>query len=180
MQKPVAQLLDSGNLVVKDAADANPANYLWQSFDHPTDTLLPGMKLGLDLVKGINRYLQSSKSDTDPSRGYFTYQMDPNGFPQLFLMNDSIPQFRSGTWDGTQFIGSPGLNSNPLYTYEFVNTPQEIYYRFDLHSISVYSILTLNSNGVLQRLNYNPRNQDWTDYIDAPADSGDVYGLCNA
>ncbi|XP_027151637.1 G-type lectin S-receptor-like serine/threonine-protein kinase At4g27290 [Coffea eugenioides] len=180
VQKPVAQLLDSGNLVVKDAADANPANYLWQSFDHPTDTLLPGMKLGLDWVKGINRYLQSSKSKADPSRGYFTYQMDPNGFPQLFLMNDSIPQFRSGTWDGKQFIGSPGLNSNPLYTYEFVNTPQEIYYRFDLYSSSVYSILTLKSNGVLQRLNYNPRNQDWTDYLDAPADSCDDYGLCNA
>ncbi|CDP12420.1 unnamed protein product [Coffea canephora] len=40
VQKPVAQLLDSGNLVVKDAADANPENYLWQSFDHPTDTII--------------------------------------------------------------------------------------------------------------------------------------------
>ncbi|XP_028121640.1 G-type lectin S-receptor-like serine/threonine-protein kinase At4g27290 [Camellia sinensis] len=41
-QDPVAQLMKSGNLVVKDANDNN----LWQSFDYPCDTLLPGMKLG--------------------------------------------------------------------------------------------------------------------------------------
>ncbi|XP_060188685.1 G-type lectin S-receptor-like serine/threonine-protein kinase At4g27290 [Lycium barbarum] len=46
MQNPIAQLLDSGNLVVKEAGDGNPIKFLWQSFDHPTDTLLPGMKLG--------------------------------------------------------------------------------------------------------------------------------------
>ncbi|PNX65574.1 serine/threonine protein kinase, partial [Trifolium pratense] len=41
--KPVVQLLDSGNLVVKDAN--NTENFLWESFDYPGDTLLAGMKL---------------------------------------------------------------------------------------------------------------------------------------
>ncbi|RVW13865.1 Receptor-like serine/threonine-protein kinase SD1-8 [Vitis vinifera] len=45
---PVAQLLDTGNLVVREDKDADPENYLWQSFDYLTDTLLPGMKLGWD------------------------------------------------------------------------------------------------------------------------------------
>lgn len=49
---PVLQLLDSGNLVVREAD--NPDNYLWQSFDYPTDTLLPGQKLGWDHATGIN------------------------------------------------------------------------------------------------------------------------------
>jgi hypothetical protein len=35
----VIQLLESGNLVVHD-------NILWQSFDHPSNTLLDGMQLG--------------------------------------------------------------------------------------------------------------------------------------
>ena len=42
----VAQLLDSGNLVVRDRASSR---LLWQSFDPPSNTLLPGMKTGKNL-----------------------------------------------------------------------------------------------------------------------------------
>ncbi|KAJ4843363.1 hypothetical protein Tsubulata_048826 [Turnera subulata] len=43
---PVLHLLDNGNLVVKDG---NKEGYVWQSFDHPRETMLPGMLLGLNL-----------------------------------------------------------------------------------------------------------------------------------
>jgi hypothetical protein len=39
-ENPVAQLLDTGNLVVKDRNDNDPEKFLWQSFDYPCDTLL--------------------------------------------------------------------------------------------------------------------------------------------
>ena len=45
-QNPTAQLLDSGNLVMKNGNDSDPENFLWQSLDYPGNTLLPGMKLG--------------------------------------------------------------------------------------------------------------------------------------
>ncbi|KAJ6741328.1 S-LOCUS LECTIN KINASE FAMILY PROTEIN [Salix purpurea] len=35
-------LLDNGNLVIRDALDS----IIWQSFGHPTDTWLPGGKVG--------------------------------------------------------------------------------------------------------------------------------------
>ncbi|EOY12710.1 S-locus lectin protein kinase family protein, putative isoform 1 [Theobroma cacao] len=56
VRNPVAQLLDSGNLVVKDEWDES---FIWQSFDYPGDTLLPGMKIGKDFVTGLHRYLSS-------------------------------------------------------------------------------------------------------------------------
>lgn len=40
-QNPVAKLLDTGNLVIKE--DSVDETYLWQSFDYPSNTLLPGM-----------------------------------------------------------------------------------------------------------------------------------------
>nr|GLL44725.1 receptor-like serine/threonine-protein kinase SD1-8 isoform X2 [Ipomoea trifida] len=36
----IAQLLDSGNLVLRRENDENPENYLWESFEYPTDTSL--------------------------------------------------------------------------------------------------------------------------------------------
>ncbi|KAI3517264.1 hypothetical protein L1887_16477 [Cichorium endivia] len=59
---PVAQLLDTGNLVVWDKNQ----NMIWQSFDYPGDTLLPGMKIGKDLVTGMDRYLSSWRTPNDP------------------------------------------------------------------------------------------------------------------
>ncbi|XP_052622286.1 G-type lectin S-receptor-like serine/threonine-protein kinase At4g27290 [Lactuca sativa] len=55
---PVAQLLDTGNLVVWDER-SNNENPIWQSFDYPGDTLLPGMKFGKDLITGRERFLTS-------------------------------------------------------------------------------------------------------------------------
>ena len=68
---PIVQLLDSGNLVIRDGNDANSGNYLWQSFDFPIDTLLPGMKLGWDLKSGLVRTLSTWKNWDDPSAGDF-------------------------------------------------------------------------------------------------------------
>ncbi|GJN06491.1 hypothetical protein PR202_ga24221 [Eleusine coracana subsp. coracana] len=48
----VAVLLDNGNLVVRD--QANSSRILWQSFDYPGDSLLPGARLGFDSNTGNN------------------------------------------------------------------------------------------------------------------------------
>ncbi|OEL36252.1 G-type lectin S-receptor-like serine/threonine-protein kinase [Dichanthelium oligosanthes] len=56
----VAVLLDSGNLVVRD--QANSSRILWQSFDCPGDTLLPGGRLGFDRDTGKNISLTYTNS----------------------------------------------------------------------------------------------------------------------
>ncbi|WKA12312.1 hypothetical protein VitviT2T_029710 [Vitis vinifera] len=98
-QDPNAQLLESGNLVMRNGNDRDPENFLWQSFDYPCDTLLPGMKLGRNRVAGLDRYLSSWKSADDPSKGNFTYWIDPSGFPQLLLRNGLAVAFRPGPWN---------------------------------------------------------------------------------
>ncbi|KAL8046476.1 hypothetical protein ABFX02_08G179700 [Erythranthe guttata] len=110
VQNPIAQLLDSGNLVVKDAnSDDDREGFLWQSFDHPTDTLLPGMKLGWNFVTGLEVYMSSRKSSSDPATGEYTYRCDPTGYPQNILKRGETVQFRSGPWNGVAFSGNPNL-----------------------------------------------------------------------
>ncbi|OIS96800.1 g-type lectin s-receptor-like serinethreonine-protein kinase [Nicotiana attenuata] len=96
VQNPTAQLLDSGNLVVRDAT----ANYLRQSFEYPGDIALPGMKVGIDLKTGFHRSLWSWKSRNDPSRDEFTCTFHPRGFLQIFIMNGSFERYRAGPQNG--------------------------------------------------------------------------------
>ncbi|XVF70447.1 hypothetical protein PTKIN_Ptkin11bG0162400 [Pterospermum kingtungense] len=75
-ESPVAQLLDSGNFVVKDNETMEPGGtYLWQSFDYQSDALLPDMKLGKNLKTGSEWFLTSWKTPEDPSPGNFTFRL---------------------------------------------------------------------------------------------------------
>ncbi|XP_010064920.2 G-type lectin S-receptor-like serine/threonine-protein kinase At4g27290 [Eucalyptus grandis] len=180
VRNPVAQLLDSGNLVVRDAEGSDPNNFLWQSFDYPTDTLQAGMKIGWNRTSGFNRYLKSWKSIDDPSPGNFTFQLDPNGYPQLLLKQGSDIKFRTGPWNGLRFSGTPYLNTNPYYRYEFVLNEEEMYYRYVLLNRSVTSRLTLTTNGIIQRFAWIDRTQGWMLYITSPIDQCDNYASCGA
>ncbi|KAK6132618.1 hypothetical protein DH2020_033637 [Rehmannia glutinosa] len=104
VQNPVAKLLDSGNLVVKD--DKNPENFLWESFDDPTDTFLPGMKLGRNFRTGLEVYIRSWKSNSDPGPGDFMYHCDPTGYPHKILKWGGEIRYRSGPWDSDGPSGS--------------------------------------------------------------------------
>ncbi|KAK2970809.1 hypothetical protein RJ640_010081 [Escallonia rubra] len=175
---PVAQLLESGNLVVRNSNDDNPNNYMWQSFDYPSHTLLPGMKLGRNLVTGLDRYLTSWKTSDDPARGVYKFLLDPRGYPQLILMNGDKQKYESGPWIGMRFSGSQGLKPNSIYTYGLVYNQVEVYYGFQLINSLVYSRLALNPDGVVQRLTWNYRTREWNVYLSMPVDNCDSYGLC--
>lgn len=177
-QNPVAQLLDSGNLVVKDGLGRNGEYILWQSFDFPYDTLLPGMKLGWNLDMGLDMFLQSWKSIDDPAKGDFKCLIDLRGYPQLFIMKGNIIQCRSGPWNGLQFTGSPQLKPNPIFNFIFVSNRHEIYYSYELKNSSVVSRLVMSDKGVLERHIWVDRTQSWTLFFGVPTDQCDTYALC--
>ncbi|CAL5390586.1 unnamed protein product [Camellia sinensis] len=178
VQDPIGQLLESGNLVVRDANDDNPEHFLWQSFDHPCDTLLPGMKLGKNFVRGLERHLSSWKSSDDLGQGDFAFRCDPQGYPQLILSNGSIQLFRTGPWNGLGFSGTPSLKPNSIYTYGLVFTKEEAYFSHDLVNSSVVSRLALSHDGIMRRSTWIDRTQEWVLYLTAQIDNCDYYKLC--
>ncbi|XVE67272.1 hypothetical protein DITRI_Ditri08aG0147300 [Diplodiscus trichospermus] len=93
----IAQLLDSGNLVL---LQNDTRTVLWQSFDYPTNVLLPSMKFGLSFRTGLNRVLTSWKSPDDPGIGNYSLRINPSGFPQFYLYKGSSPWWRAGSWTG--------------------------------------------------------------------------------
>lgn len=176
---PVAQLLDTGNFVVKDAGDDNDESYIWQSFDYPSDTLLPGMKLGWNTKTGLNRYLTSWNSSDDPSPGEYTYSVDPRGLPQLVLRKGPVELFRSGPWYGTQFSGVPVLQVNPVFTPIFVSNADEVYYTYNI-TANIPSRFMLSQSGSVQHLSWNDRHSNWYVLFTVQEDRCDNYGLCGS
>uniref|UniRef100_A0A2N9FDE0 Receptor-like serine/threonine-protein kinase n=1 Tax=Fagus sylvatica TaxID=28930 RepID=A0A2N9FDE0_FAGSY len=177
---PIAQLLDTGNFIVKDGKENNAENILWQSFDHPADTFLPGMKYGFNLVTGLNLVLTSWKSADDPSRSDYTNQLDPNGLPQFLLRKGPTVVYRTGPWNGLHFTGMPNLQPNTIYTYEYVSNPEETYYTYQLINDSVVSRMVLTPDGKLQRFIWIDRTQSWSVYLTAQVDNCDRYASCGA
>ncbi|KAL3718380.1 hypothetical protein ACJRO7_003506 [Eucalyptus globulus] len=55
----VAQLLDSGNLVLRECNSLESADYSWQTFDYPSNTILVGMTLGWNFKTGLESHLTS-------------------------------------------------------------------------------------------------------------------------
>ncbi|XP_019169079.1 PREDICTED: receptor-like serine/threonine-protein kinase SD1-8 [Ipomoea nil] len=175
----VAQLLDSGNFVLRQENDENPGNYLWQSFDYPTDTLLPGMKLGWDAKTGRNRYVSSWKSSTDPSEGDYTFKLDINGSsPEAYLRNRDKIIHRSGAWNGVRFSGAPGIGTEGFIASSFVKTKQEIYYTFEIQNRTLYSRLLVNHTGYLERSTWIEANRIWNVFWFGPRDQCDYYKEC--
>ncbi|XP_062016439.1 G-type lectin S-receptor-like serine/threonine-protein kinase B120 [Rosa rugosa] len=65
-------LMDTGNLVLRFGGDA-----LWESSDHPSDTMLPGMKISLNKKTGQQRRFTSWAELHDPQPGKFILGIDP-------------------------------------------------------------------------------------------------------
>ncbi|CAL5355614.1 unnamed protein product [Camellia sinensis] len=102
-----ATLLDSGNFVVTEEVNNNNGStnqrVLWESFDYPTDTLLLGMKLGVNHRTGRNWSLTSWLSQDILSPGAFTMDWDPNT-RRLIIRRRGVIYWTSGALlDNTDF-----------------------------------------------------------------------------
>ncbi|XP_074307614.1 receptor-like serine/threonine-protein kinase SD1-8 isoform X2 [Silene latifolia] len=184
---PVLQLLDSGNLVMREAGDPNPANFIWQSFDYPTDTLVPGQKLGWNRRTGLVRVLTSWRDPEDPGTGNFSFLVDYNGDPELYLKNVDQIIHRSGPWVGNRFSGVPEMGlANQDFNFTFFTSADEVYYTISLlDCCRVHTRLVVTFEGLIVRWIWLPCATQWIMFWHArkdPCDDFDLcgpYGICN-
>ncbi|KAI3816123.1 hypothetical protein L1987_15813 [Smallanthus sonchifolius] len=179
----VVQLLDNGNLVMWYKNSTN-TRLIWQSFDYPSDTMLPGMNIRKDLVTGLQRSLTSWKSPDDPSPGMYSNIVDTNGYPQIFKWKGEALESRHGPWNGLAFSGFASEIPNPVYTAEFVINEKEIYHKYELIG-SVVQRVVLTSDGKTLLLHWIERIQEWIIYGLVSVDSCGrfelfgSYGICS-
>ncbi|KAG8635296.1 hypothetical protein MANES_16G018720v8 [Manihot esculenta] len=165
----VAQLFDSGNFVL---IQGSRKIIVWQSFDHPTNTLLPGMRLGLDKRTGLNRFLTSWKSTDDPGIGDYSLKLNPVGSPVFFLYDGSKPYWRGTPW--------PCRRPPDIYNYSYVNSEEEISYSYSHDDSSVLFQLMVHESGTLMWVSRRESDANWKEFWSASKYRCDSYGRCGA
>ncbi|GFP79064.1 g-type lectin s-receptor-like serine/threonine-protein kinase at4g27290 [Phtheirospermum japonicum] len=164
-----AVLLDTGNLVLRNAS-----NIIWQSFDNPTDTWMPGGWLGFRWFPNTESKL-ISWGEHDLASGVYSLVMEPNGGGELFIMaNDSQRLWRSGIWqDGT--FSSLSYNRRS-YNFTYVSRPDEAkYLTYNVYDESVISRIVIDRFGRLIRYVWR---EAWIPNWVQPSDACKAYAVC--
>ncbi|XP_072951016.1 G-type lectin S-receptor-like serine/threonine-protein kinase At2g19130 [Typha angustifolia] len=189
----VAVILDSGNLVLRDGYDSSKV--FWQSINHPTNTWLPGAKLGFNKMSGVDQRLSSWKNLEDPAPGIFSLELDPNWTSQYVIQwNKTRDYWTSGAWNGKIFGLVPemiagawnGQVSNSVqqmtgaynYDFQFVNNSEESYFTYSVKDDSITSRLIMDISGQIKQLTWTEASQEWIQFWSQPKAQCDVYALC--
>ncbi|XP_059661971.1 G-type lectin S-receptor-like serine/threonine-protein kinase At4g03230 [Cornus florida] len=165
----MVKLLDSGNLVLSDAQSGNT---IWQSFDHPTNTFLPGMKMDENLK------LTSWRSGDDPGTGNFTFEKDKGGDYLYNIQKRSITYWKNG--ESGAFISYNDMSASVVrFLSNFTtNTSRSINYTFG--SISGYDNrrLVMDDSGQIQLFKWDNKMKKWSLIWSEPRDQCSVYNYC--
>ncbi|KAJ1700797.1 hypothetical protein LUZ63_000576 [Rhynchospora breviuscula] len=170
MVTPIAQIIDTGNFVLMEE---DTGNVTWQSFDYPTDTLLPGLKSGW--IEGKYHSLNSWTSSNDPTSSTFQTKLVLAGWSEFFICDGSKMIYRTGPWNGIHFTGEPQMISNSQFTFVYVSNQNETYFTFYINDTSFMTRLVLNQS-LLQR--YVSIGSGWALYWSLPRDHCDSYAQC--
>jgi len=173
----LAKLLDSGNLVFGDSNNTLLTTILWQSFQHPTDTFLSGMKMSENLK------LISWKSQVDPKEGSFTFKLEEER-DEFVISDGSIKHWTSGeSSDLFRPERMPDVIEYFLsnFTRGFesisVSNPTIILNGINISLSDFFSNtrIRLDVKGELQYFSYNT---NWSKLWWEPKDNCSVYNAC--
>ncbi|KAF7120012.1 hypothetical protein RHSIM_Rhsim13G0164200 [Rhododendron simsii] len=168
-----AQLRDSGNLVVLDSNGL----VVWQSFDYPTNTILPNLRFGVNRKTGLNRFLTSWRSGDDPGPGEYSLKIVLNGSPQCILYKGSELDWRAGSWTGRGWSGIPEMTFKYIKD-NYIENQDEVTLSYSFFDPSISSRLVLNESGTLQWLTWKDNEHRWVEIYAGPKKPCDSYNYC--
>lgn len=172
-----AQLLDDGNFVLRDGS-ANSSKLLWQSFDNPTHTWLPGGKIAYNNKTKQNMHLISWKNSENPAPGLFALELQQNTSSYIIRWNKSVPYWNSGPWDGKIFSWVPEMRANYIYNFSYVSNENESYFTYSLYDPSIISRFVMDISGQIQQLSWLESTKQWNLFWSQPRTQCEVYAFC--
>jgi len=169
-----AKLDDAGNLILRDI---NSGATIWDSFTHPADAAVPTMRITANQVTGKKISFVSRKSDNDPSSGHYSASLERLDAPEVFIWYDKKIHWRTGPWNGRVFLGIPGISTEYLYGWRFVQDDDGTnYITYNLAGQTMFGILSLTPHGTLKIVAYVNKKEFLR--LEVDQNECDFYGKC--
>ncbi|CAL5342635.1 unnamed protein product [Camellia sinensis] len=147
-------LLDNGNFIVRDKLDSS--NVIWQSFDYPSDTWLPGGKVGYNKLENEKQALTSWRNSENPS-------------PSL------------GIWSGKVFSLVPEIELDYyIKNVTYVDNTNESYFTYDAGDPTTLTRFVLDVTGQLKQFVWGKDFPQWSTFWIKPPQQCTVYAFCGA
>nr|CAD1819214.1 unnamed protein product [Ananas comosus var. bracteatus] len=171
-----AVLLDSSNLILTDSVNSL---IIWQSFDYPGDTWMPGGWLGFNKITGEYQSITCWENPENPAPGPFSQSLDPDGSDQsVILYNRSQVYLSSGLWNGQYFSLVPVTGRQSVFNLTFINNRERKYAIYTIEDSSVITRYVLGSSGLGQQLLWLSNRQEWQPVFTQPLSHCDVPSVC--
>ncbi|XP_076957120.1 G-type lectin S-receptor-like serine/threonine-protein kinase At4g03230 [Bidens hawaiensis] len=151
---------------------------LWQSFDNPTDTFLPGMKMGTDMK------LTSWKGATDPGSGSFQFQPEQDSTRYSILNGPATYYWKSAksstnSFDDNQIFSTAfNLLSNTPPQKRNIILPNRTTSSETVPVVYPNSRLVMDRSGKLQYFIWLERTRQWNLEWQEPKDQCSIYKVC--
>ncbi|KAL7611381.1 G-type lectin S-receptor-like serine/threonine-protein kinase At2g19130 [Lactuca sativa] len=179
LKSVIAVILDDGNLVLRDSG-SNSIEPFWQSFEHPTDTWLPGSKLGYNNRTKTSQIFTSWRSKEDPGVGLFSLELYPSSKEYVSKWNGSQQYWTSGSWNGNSFDLIPEMRLDNIFNYSYNTNENESYFTYSVYNPSIISRNMMAVSGQIQLLTWSENTKEWILVWSQPKTRCDVYALCGA
>ncbi|XP_049406319.1 receptor-like serine/threonine-protein kinase SD1-7 [Solanum stenotomum] len=167
----VGALLDNGNLVLIHGE----SDILWQSFDHPTDTLMPDMKFGYNRKTGQRTLINSWTSNEDPRPGNFSFGIDPEGrMRRFYILKQNSIYFR---FDDSIVYSGGNIGGIGWYI-SVVSGNDGVFVTYGYTKGLVTSRVVLRPNGYLELLEWHQNANKWIVKHQAPKSLCERYAAC--
>ncbi|CAO2152351.1 unnamed protein product [Urochloa humidicola] len=179
-----AVLLNSGNLVImENSSNQTP---LWESFDYPTDVVLPGAKIGYNKVTGLTRQYISKKNLIDPGTGSYCTELQVNGALVHRSWNPSNVFWSWGSVKSSAPNLVPLLQSlldiNPetrgLIKPAYIENSEEEYYMYTSLNESSYVVYMHDISGQTKLNVWSESKQLWQTLYTHPISPCTAHAAC--
>ncbi|XP_030538611.1 G-type lectin S-receptor-like serine/threonine-protein kinase At2g19130 [Rhodamnia argentea] len=169
-------LLNNGNFIFRNIS--NLSNVAWQSFDHLTDTWLPGAKFKFNTSE--KTVLVSWRNLNDPAPGIFSASMGSEGRAVFSLFNRSKAYWHCHDSTGYDFELHPSVKTEDMINFTVDSNENGSYSQYS--SVAPFSLsrIVLEPTGLLRQLVWAKHTQEWKVLWTQPAQKCEIYPFCGA